>query len=47
MIRGDDEQVILAQGDTLLLRTPGGGGYGDSSERDPQAAQRDKRLGYV
>ncbi len=39
-------QVILARGDTLLLRTPGGGGYGPASERDPAAIERDRRLGY-
>ena len=40
-------QIILAQGDTLLLRTPGGGGYGDPAQRDPAAVERDRKLGYV
>lgn len=40
------KQVILAKGDTLLLRTPGGGGYGDPAARDPAAAERDRKLGY-
>ena len=40
-------QVILACGDTLLLRTPGGGGYGDPSQRDPAAIGRDRKLGYA
>ena len=40
-------QVILARGDTLLLRTPGGGGYGEQSGRDPQAVERDRKLGYT
>jgi N-methylhydantoinase B len=39
-------QLVLAPGDTLLIRTPGGGGYGDSAQRDPAATQRDRRLGY-
>ena len=40
-------QVILSPGDTLLLRTPGGGGYGGASLRDPQAVERDRRLGFL
>ncbi len=40
-------QVILAPGDTLLLRTPGGGGYGAVVERDPRAIERDRLLGYL
>ncbi len=40
-------QVLLAKGDTLLLRTPGGGGFGDPAKRDPLAAERDRRLGYA
>jgi len=40
-------QIVLAQGDTLLLRTPGGGGYGDPAQRDPAAAERDRKLGYT
>lgn len=40
-------QVILAKGDTLLLRTPGGGGYGEASKRDPGAVERDRKLGYA
>jgi N-methylhydantoinase B len=41
------KQVILAQGDTLLLRTPGGGGYGDPARRAPEAIERDTILGYL
>lgn len=40
-------QVILAAGDTLLLRTPGGGGFGEASKRARSAAERDRKLGYV
>ena len=39
-------QLILAKGDRLLLRTPGGGGFGDASRRDPKAIERDRKLGY-
>jgi N-methylhydantoinase B len=40
-------QHVLARGDRVLVRTPGGGGYGDSADRDPGRAQRDRALGYV
>lgn len=38
---------VLQPGDRVLLRTPGGGGYGPPRARDPRAASRDARLGYV
>src|SRR5947207_9241279 len=34
-------QHVLARGDQVLVRTPGGGGYGPSSERDPKLVRRD------
>jgi N-methylhydantoinase B len=37
----------LYPGETLTLHLPGGGGYGDSRERDPEAARRDVEMGYV
>jgi len=40
-------QYILKLGDTVLVRTPGGGGYGPAPERDPKLARRDRALGYV
>jgi N-methylhydantoinase B len=40
-------QYILKLGDTVLVRTPGGGGYGPARERDPRLARRDRALGYV
>lgn len=40
-------QVMLGEGDTVLLRTPGGGGYGDAAERAPALIARDRELGYV
>jgi N-methylhydantoinase B/oxoprolinase/acetone carboxylase alpha subunit len=39
--------VILERGDRILLRMPGGGGYGAPSERDPAHAKRDREMGYV
>jgi N-methylhydantoinase B len=40
-------QVVLADGDTVCLTYPGGGGFGDPRERDRQVVQRDERLGLV
>jgi N-methylhydantoinase B len=37
----------LVDGETLSVRTPGGGGYGDPGERDPDAVRRDLRLGKI
>lgn len=39
--------VKLKAGRRVRLETPGGGGWGDPAERDPDAAARDVRLGYV
>ena len=37
----------LRQGSTVLVRTPGGGGYGAAGERDPALQRRDVAQGYV
>jgi N-methylhydantoinase B len=37
----------LAPGDTVLIRTPGGGGYGRPEERARDLIARDLRRGYV
>jgi N-methylhydantoinase B len=37
----------LRTGDRLIVRSPGGGGYGIPADRDPQLLERDLRLGYV
>lgn len=42
MMRGDFEP-----GETLSVRTGGGGGFGDPLERDPEAVLADVRDGYV
>jgi N-methylhydantoinase B len=36
----------MKAGDRVRVGTPGGGGYGLPSERDPEAVRRDVRLGY-
>lgn len=38
------QDIPLAPGDRVWVRTPGGGGYGDPRERDPQAVAEDVRL---
>ena len=40
-------QVLLRRGNMLVIRTPGGGGYGDPAERDPEAVARDVADGLV
>ncbi|WP_149535637.1 hydantoinase B/oxoprolinase family protein [Siccirubricoccus phaeus] len=40
-------QYVLAKGDTVTLRTPGGGGHGTPAERDPAALAHDLAQGYV
>jgi N-methylhydantoinase B len=37
----------LANGDMLRVMTPGGGGYGEPSRRDPEAVKRDLREGKI
>ncbi|HDL85594.1 MAG TPA: hydantoinase B/oxoprolinase family protein, partial [Candidatus Acetothermia bacterium] len=39
--------VTLHAGETVSIRTPGGGGYGVAQERDEQAIERDRREGKV
>lgn len=39
--------IELQRGDKVRISSPGGGGYGDPSERDAAAIERDLRLGYV
>jgi len=50
LIRDGDETplpekgtVTLHAGETVSIRTPGGGGYGDASMRDPEEIERDRR----
>jgi len=39
--------VKIRRGQKVRLETPGGGGFGDPRERDPERVARDVRLGYV
>ena len=40
-----EQDIPLEAGDRVRVRTPGGGGYGNPFERDPQAVARDVALG--
>ncbi|HEX5166475.1 MAG TPA: hydantoinase B/oxoprolinase family protein, partial [Thermomicrobiales bacterium] len=40
------EGYVLQPGDWVQVRTPGGGGYGDPAERDPNLVERDLKRGY-
>ena len=37
---------MLAPGDWISVKTPGGGGYGPAAERDPAMVERDIARGY-
>jgi N-methylhydantoinase B len=39
--------IDIYRGDTLIIRTPGGGGYGDPRERDPERIRDDVLNGLV
>jgi N-methylhydantoinase B len=39
-------QHVLHMGDTVLLRTPGGGGFGDPKDRPEDLIERDRIRGY-
>jgi N-methylhydantoinase B len=41
-----DEDIRAVAGDTITVRTPGGGGYGDPRGRDPELVLRDVVRGY-
>jgi N-methylhydantoinase B len=41
------KQYVLKKGDRVLVRTPGGGGYGRARQRDPALTSRDRERGYV
>lgn len=40
-----EQDIPLSAGDRVRVKTPGGGGFGDPSERNPELAEEDKRLG--
>jgi N-methylhydantoinase B len=39
------QDIVLKPGDRVRVRTPGGGGYGEPSDRDPALVAEDIRLG--
>lgn len=45
-LRGKGRDVVPA-GATLIMETPGGGGMGDPSRRDPERVQADRAAGLV
>ena len=44
--RSKDQGIVLQPGDTVEVRTPGGGGYGPIVERSPDRVASDVRRGY-
>ena len=42
-----DEDIRVVAGDTVTVRTPGGGGYGDPWQRDPMLVARDVALAMI
>src|SRR5580698_9404717 len=41
-----DQDITLKQGDSVTVRTPGGGGFGEPAERARELLSRDLRRGY-
>lgn len=41
------DRADLALGDRVILRQPGGGGFGSAEDRDPAAVDADLRDGYI
>jgi N-methylhydantoinase B len=41
------KNVVLKKGQRIVLRTPGGGGFGDPKQRDLAARECDRREGYT
>jgi N-methylhydantoinase B len=41
-----DEDIRVGANDSVHVRTPGGGGYGDPLTRDPELVRRDVARGY-
>ena len=44
--RSKDQGIVLRPGDTVEVRTPGGGGYGPAAARPPGRVARDVGRGY-
>ncbi len=41
-----EQDIPLKAGDRVRVETPGGGGYGNPAERDPELIRRDREMGY-
>ena len=41
-----DQNILIEKGDTIRVSTPGGGGYGNPFQRDPELVSRDVHRGY-
>jgi N-methylhydantoinase B len=41
-----DQDITLKQGDSVTVRTPGGGGFGEPAAREHELVTRDLRRGY-
>ena len=46
-LRTKEVGIVVQPGDRLLVRSGGGGGWGDPAERDPAARERDRREGLA
>ena len=44
--RSKDQGLVLRPGDTVEVRTPGGGGYGPAAARPPERVAQDVKRGY-
>jgi N-methylhydantoinase B len=44
--RSKDQGIVVGAGDIIAVSTPGGGGFGDPLERDPEAVAADVAAGY-
>jgi N-methylhydantoinase B len=44
---GAKDSTVLVPGDVLIIRTAGGGGYGDPNRRDPRLVEADIEDGYT
>ncbi len=42
-----EQDIPLAPGDRVRVRTPGGGGWGDPAKRDPALSAEDRQLGRI
>jgi N-methylhydantoinase B len=41
-----EQDIPLKAGDRVSVGTPGGGGYGDPTDRDPALVRQDVEMGY-